>query len=115
VATEPLSRFPRPSWEGARGRERLLPLWEPRGVSGYRGQVRFFRRQYPNAEVRVQRGTQEDRWPPLGGTAAPAPGVPPAQQVARVIVTEQGYLRGGLKRRRDRTLILKPGVKLCAA
>jgi hypothetical protein len=76
----------------------ILPRWEPARVSGYRSQLRFFRRQFPNAVVHVQRGREVDRLA-APETRVVRPGDGLRAGVTRVIVREEGYLHGGLKRR----------------
>ncbi len=93
-----LRRYP---WLGLLFRQhhqRLLPLWQPGRVSGYRSQVAWFRRCFPCARLEVQRGTETDVFPPSGrirqGQAATI------RHLARVVrVREEGFLKGGLKRR----------------
>ncbi|VAX13890.1 Retron-type RNA-directed DNA polymerase, partial [hydrothermal vent metagenome] len=78
---------------------RLEPLWQPRQVTGYRSQYLFFQRYFPFAHLSVQRGYRRDRFAPTGKTDRHKPGLPERCCVEFVNVTEQGYLKGGLKRR----------------
>ncbi len=94
--------------------ERLLPLWQPVDVSGYKSQQRFFRRTFPNAQIDIQCGCFFDR--------LPAPAVLQQQpghrsSVSKVTVRQQGYLKGGLRRHAVEIIIFPPfsqtGVRLC--
>jgi RNA-directed DNA polymerase len=94
--------------------DRLLPLWQPAQVSGYKSQQRFFRRTFPNARIDIQCGCFFDR--------LPAPAVLQQQpghrySVSKVTVRQQGYLKRGLRRRAVETIIITPfsqtGVRLC--
>ena len=78
--------------------QRLLTLWQPGRVSGYRSQVAWFRRCFPCARLEVKRCTETDVFPPSGqgswGRAATI------RHLARVVrVREEGFLKSGLKRR----------------
>jgi hypothetical protein len=90
-----------PPWLGLLFRQhhqRLLPLWQPVLVSGYRSQVAWFRHCFPCARLEVQRGTETDVFPPSGrGHQGQEAAI---RHLARVIrVREEGFLKGGLKRR----------------
>lgn len=76
---------------------RFFPRWEPAQVSGYRSQLRCFRRHYPGATLYVQRGRVIDR---LIATAQPtdAPDKEIRSRFTCVIAREAGHLHGGLKR-----------------
>ncbi len=39
---------------------KLHPLWQPANVTGYRSQVTYFRRLFPNALLQIQRGRESD-------------------------------------------------------
>jgi RNA-directed DNA polymerase len=91
---------------------RLLPRWEPRSVAGFRGQCYYFQRQYPLACVRIQKGWQYESLPALSNK----PELSSSSlfnRVVAVVVREEGYLAGGLKRRCYHQLSIQPGVKLC--
>ena len=95
----------------------LRPLWEPPGVTGFASQWRYFRRQWPDHALVMQCGHQWLLDRPVPG-AMPWRGRAPVQawqlsgsaltvqlqvwrrqRQAYVLVDEQGYLKGGLKRR----------------
>jgi hypothetical protein len=166
--------------------DRFVPLWQPSEVSSYKSQQRYFQRQFPGAEIRIQRGCQFDKvagvsgYPgshapvsphlpgshaPHGNPSAPAlqarmsyeqaagmnqkrdamspkgisfgahPGCIPMRRmgtrtkreneenvrfaVSKVIVRQQGYLKGGLRRRCIESITFLPssstGVSLCAS
>ncbi|MCI5218763.1 MAG: hypothetical protein D3914_06120, partial [Candidatus Electrothrix sp. LOE2] len=109
------TRFPWLSCLFALHGNRLLPLWQPAQVSGYKSQQRFFRRTFPNAQIDIQCGCSFDR--------LPAPAVLEQQpgntrySVCKVTVRQQGYLKRGLRRRAVETIIFPPfsqtGVRLC--
>jgi hypothetical protein len=111
----------------------LRPRWEPPGVTGYNSQRRFFRHQWPGAVLLVQRGNQFERLVPAPGaesgrvdrvaaTSRSEPGTPGAALPMRrldavmtqlrrhcrthVLITEAGHLKGGLKRRVLRRVVL---------
>ena len=93
-----LRRYPRLGLLFRQHHQRLLPLWQPPRVSTYRSQVAWFRRCFPCARLEVRRGTETDVFPPSGrirqGQAATI------RHLARVVrVREEGFLKGGLKRR----------------
>ena len=96
---------------------RLLPRWEPASVSSYRSQCNWFRRQFPAAHVTIQRGCQTDifspwqRHHPIPGDAGKAL----RYRVKRIVVREQGYLKGGLKRRVLEKATLDCGINCIAA
>ena len=75
----------------------MLPLWQPPQVSGYRSQVAWFRRCFPCARLEVQRGTETDVFPPAD--RGPDQTLSIRHLARRVIVREEGFLKGGLKRR----------------
>ncbi len=77
----------------------LLPRWEPRSVSGYRSQINWFRLQYPNAILSVQRGTETDIFKPGVINHQDNSLLTGRFYVELVDIKEQGYLKGGLKRR----------------
>ncbi len=78
----------------------LTPLWEPRSVSGYPSQIRWFRYFFPYAQLYLQRGRETDYFAPLATTTHALPKTThPRHQVQRIDVREAGYLKGGLKRR----------------
>ena len=66
-------------------------------VSGYRSQLAWFRRCFPRAHREVQRGLETDVFLPSGRD----PGqVRSSRHLAcTAIVREEGFLKGGLKRR----------------
>ena len=114
-------------WFVLRREGRLLALWEPRGVASLHGQWRWFRKRYPGAMTLMQVGNCVElhgddalRVTALGGLGGkpaaragwPAPGLAWPVAVARSLmrrlcrqgddvnfVREEGWLRGGLKRR----------------
>lgn len=66
-------------------------------MSGHRIQVAWFRRCFPCARLEVQRGTVTDVFLPSGRGPAQVRSI---RHLARtVIVREEGFLKGGLKRR----------------
>ncbi len=94
------------------------PRWQaPTGtIVGYRSQLRFFGRQFPLAELAVQRGTERDSIPAAMNRGIEGAGDilrQPRFWVSRVVVDEQGYLKNGLKRRVVRFLFIQAGVLLC--
>ncbi len=92
-----LHRYP---WLGLvyrQHRQRLLPLWQPPWVSGYRSQVAWFRCCFPCARLEVQRGTETDVFLPSGRGPDQVRSI--RHLARRVIVREEGFLKGGLKRR----------------
>ncbi|MCI5227697.1 MAG: hypothetical protein D3918_13820, partial [Candidatus Electrothrix sp. AX2] len=101
------TRFPWLSCLFTLSGKRLLPLWQPVDVSGYRSQQRFFRRTFPNARIDIQCGCFYDR--------LPAPAVLQQQPeniryaVCKVTVRQQGYLKRGLRRRAVEELIIDSG------
>jgi hypothetical protein len=136
--------------------DRFVPLWQPRDVSNYKSQQRYFQRQFPGAEIRIQRGCQFDKLPavssspsgshaPHGNPSAPAPQARMSYEqaagmhqkrdaahprcipmrrmgtrtkreneenvrfaVSKVIVRQQGYLKGGLRRRCIESITIPP-------
>ncbi len=95
--------------------DRLIPLWQPHQVSSYKSQQRFFRRIFPNAKIAIQCGCTCDWF-----TGMKQPDLPkdnPRYVVSKVIVRQQGYLKGGLRRRCVESLTIPPlsktGVLLC--
>jgi hypothetical protein len=100
------------SWQPHR--QRMLPLWKPRQVSGYRSQVRYFRATFPFARVVVQRGCELDSFPPWAGTHDLCRDTTRIRHgVRQVNVVEAGYLEGGLKQRVVDSIYLDSGVRLC--
>jgi hypothetical protein len=98
----------------------LQPRWQPaaRLIVGYKSQLWFFRRQYPLAQLLVQRGTEQDKiaaLPVLKKAHEPFTQsyTEPPTWVSRVIIREQGQLYNGLKGRIATCLIIQPGVLLC--
>ena len=93
---------------------RLSAAWYPRQVSGYAAQVRYFRRRFPHARVLVQKGWNTEDYPPWSPCPA---GVPrptdPCGRVRQANIVEDGYLKGGLKRRRLDSLYFETGENLC--
>jgi len=69
---------------------RALPLWQPVNVSGYKSQQRFFRRWFPNAEIKMQRGCRFDTFPPRRAGSQATPGNPALEKnrsaVSKIIV-----------------------------
>lgn len=91
--------FKRFSWLGWLFRydqQRLTPLWEPLGVSSYQSQIRHFQRTYPHAVLHIQCGYRWERYAPGKGGSSQTDDT---QSVRELWVQEQGYLKGGLKRR----------------
>ncbi|MEZ5478586.1 MAG: hypothetical protein R3E95_14240 [Thiolinea sp.] len=86
----------------------VIPRYLPNiiNITGYNSQIRFFQQQYPQATLHIQRGKEVDVIKPVRTTDVSA-------CVQRVDIGEQGYLKGGLKRRVAYRLIIKPGVELC--
>ena len=91
----------------------LNPLWQPCQVSSYRSQIRYFRRRFPTAELILQRGTERDCLLPPQRLAPLNPNSPLNERVTTVNIIEEGYLKGGLKRRRIYSITLRPGVNPC--
>jgi hypothetical protein len=96
--------------------DQFVPLWQPHHVAGYKSLQRFLRKVFPNANIAIQCGCSFD-W---------LTGIPQKQQkynsnprfhVSKVVVRQQGYLRGGLRRRCVESLTIPPisqtGVVLC--
>lgn len=73
----------------------LSARWQPESVSSYRSQCRWFRRQYPGACLHVQRGFDTDVFKSAARETGQSAGI----RVHRVVIREEGYLKGGLKRR----------------
>lgn len=95
-------------------RGRLQPLWLPTSVTGYRSQVRAFRKRFPHARVVVQRGCETDAFEPWSVHHAVADLLPTLYRGVRQInVVEAGFLKGGLKRRVIHSFYFEPGVRLC--
>ena len=100
----------------------IRPSWQPmpEQIVGYKSQVHFFRQLFPCADISIQRGTELDRFYPETPCA-----FPPAREqksssprliktfVRTLFVKENGYLKGGLKRRCIYQLTIQPGVELC--
>jgi hypothetical protein len=61
LARKVFTRFPWLSCLFDLRNDRFIPLWQPVEVTGYKSQQRFFQRQFPHAEVRIQRGCQFDK------------------------------------------------------
>jgi hypothetical protein len=74
------------------------PRWAPpaAAIASYRDQLAFFRRQFPTARLRVQRGWKVDA---LAGRK-PSPAFRDAPRAVEADIREAGHLRNGLKRRR---------------
>ena len=101
--------------DDAQRKAMLIPKWkpDPADIVGYRTQVLFFQQQFPYSRLSVQRGMEVDIFYP----SSPLVGVPlspqPTACVSHIIIRENGYLKGGLKRRQISKLFIKPGVELC--
>jgi len=95
--------------------DRLIPLWQPLSVSSFKSQQRFFRRLFPGAEIFIQCGCYYERFEGIKRSEFPRDN--PIFSVSRVIVRQQGYLKGGLRRRCVESISLPPtsttGVVLC--
>ncbi|MCI5145480.1 MAG: RNA-directed DNA polymerase, partial [Candidatus Electrothrix sp. AR3] len=95
--------------------DHFIPLWQPHQVSGYRSQQRFFRRIFPNAGISIQCGCSFDRLTRVQQIQQPSDN--PRFFVSKVVVRQQGYLKGGLRRRCVESIIIPPlaqtGVFLC--
>jgi RNA-directed DNA polymerase len=97
------------------------PRWQPKGVTGFASQCRYFYRDYPADNLYLQKGNRLLR---LQGAKNPEeypihwlPSLRQQSQQARqpfALITEQGFLPGGMKRRILRQLWL-PGARLPAA
>ena len=79
--------------------ERIIARWEPKAwqIVGYKSQIAFFKKHYPYAKLCCQRGTQTDIFLP-----EPLPkrmSCKIKENVTQLLIREQGYLKGGLKRR----------------
>jgi hypothetical protein len=114
---------------------RLVPRWEPAAVTSLRSQVQYFRHQFPPALVLVQVGNRVALFGPdlrqalaacpwlarwrdvqvetrgglgqgLSWSLAAIKGLGRSAGLAYAFVTEEGYLRGGMKRRLLRFLYL---------
>lgn len=94
---------------------RLVSNTQPKRVSSFRSQCRYFQRLFPLANTQIQKG-----WV-YQSLVADATQPSTIKQdnlftcVTRVIVDESGHLPGGLKRRRLKQITIKPGVNLCGA
>ncbi|MFZ2727859.1 MAG: RNA-directed DNA polymerase [Methylococcaceae bacterium] len=100
----------------------LQPRYQPndKQIIGYKSQLNFFHRHYPLAQLRVQRGIEQDirrLKSPLQTLACKGyfnrPYNEPPLWVTRVIIHEQGYLKNALKRRVATLLFIQAGVELC--
>lgn len=110
-----LKRFPWISCLFRLLNDRFIPLWQPHSVSSYKGQQRYFRNVFPNARILIQCGWSYDCLKAAGKNQL-IPGNP-RQFVSKVIVRQQGYLKGGLRRRCVESISILPfnqsGVLLC--
>ena len=109
------TRFPWLSCLFVLYQDRLIPLWQPQQVSSYKSQQRFFRRIFPNAEIAIQCGSACDRFIDVRQSDLPKDN--PRYVVSKVVVRQQGYLKGGLRRRCVESLFIpslsRTGVLLC--
>jgi hypothetical protein len=112
-------------------RPKIIPHWQPalNQIVGYKSQIYFFQRLFPCAQLYIQRGVEQDKFPPVilatrhdhrvsrASLIAPGILVPHFQQikafVRQLYVKEYGYLKGGLKRRCIHYLTIQLGVELC--
>ena len=94
----------------------LKPRYEPHRmeVSGYYSQINYFQRQYPFAQLFIQRGKATDiiKNPPTAFQIIKE-NQPLQKAVRRVNVRQVGYMKDGLKRRRVQQLFIRSGVELC--
>jgi len=106
----------------------LQPLWEPASVASLRSQWRHFKQRHPDTVIRMQVGNRIERYnadanPPNQGAYRHAPNLAAARPLfdhtaslpikqldnpgkalrkaglAHAFIAEEGYLRGGMKRR----------------
>jgi hypothetical protein len=98
----------------------LQPRWQPppHPRISYKSQLRFFRRHYPLADFRVQRGLEQDKF--YFDSSRVKMDFRKANSysesilwVTRVIIREQGHLKNGLKCRVVTRLFIQSGVQLC--
>jgi len=103
-------------------RQKIRLCWQPHisNIIGYKSQVGYFQKIYPNAAIHIQRGTEIDVFIPTKSEqdnlhCAANNQVDPSMikyQVQSVIVREFGYLKGGLKCRRIYRLFMQSGVEI---
>ncbi len=105
--------------------DRFVPLWQPSEVSSYKSQQRYFQHFFAKAEIRIQRGCQFDKLPAVSSLRVVSE--PEKREnmenvrfaVSKIIVRQQGYLKGGLRRRCVESFTFLPssstGVSLCAS
>ena len=94
----------------------LKPRYEPHRmeVSRYYSQINYFQRQYPFAQLFIQRGKATDviKKPPTAFQIIKENQLL-QKAVRRVNVRQVGYMKDGLKRRRVQQLFIRKGVELC--
>lgn len=99
--------------------DRFIPLWQPHSVTSYTSQQRFFQKIFPHARIGIQCGCTYDWLLPSGIPHRQIPADDPCYHVSKVIVRQQGYLKGGLRRRCVESITIEPqskeGVFLCGS
>lgn len=88
---------------------RLIRLWEPRRPTRFRTQINFFQYVFPYAELNVQKGYRQQCLKAL----KPCTSSLECPTVLKLIIKEQGFLKGGLKRRCIEKLYFNRGTALC--
>jgi len=94
----------------------LKPRYEPQRleVSRYYSQINYFQRQYPFAQLFIQRGKKRDvikNTPP--DFQVIKENQPLQKAITHVKINQVGYMKDGLKRRRVQQLFIRSGVELC--
>lgn len=100
----------------------IIPSWQPKPaqILGYKSQIHFFQQLFPCANLVVQRGTELDKFDSIEAAKNISlnlgnnDGYYHIKSFVRYLsVKENGYLKGGLKRRCIHYLTIQPGVELC--
>jgi|GEM_PF-2144006 len=94
----------------------FCPRYEPapNEISRYYSQIQYFQRQYPFAELHIQRGKKIDVIKNTPTAFQIIKENQPLQKaIKRVKITQIGYMKDGLKRRRATQLFIHKGVELC--
>jgi RNA-directed DNA polymerase len=94
----------------------LKPHYEPapNEVSRYYSQIHYFQRQYPFAELHIQRGKETDVIKNTPSAFQVIKENQPLQKAIRLVkINQVGYMKDGLKRRRAYQLFIRKGVELC--
>lgn len=86
----------------------LAPRWQPTNVSSFRSQCRYFSRAYPGLRLLIQKGkefveldagTDVESSPRSLGKLRGRRSILRRQGISHCFIAEEGYLKGGLKRR----------------